>query len=148
MITNFLVPIGKQQMGRPERRIFAWLLPALIAGCGDESSTDSDNATDLRPNVILILFDDLGYGDLSSYGATAIRTPRIDALAAGGVRLTDYYAPAPVCSPSRAGLLTGRYPVRTRVTQVPMTRGGAATGSRKTGADMTDHNAPDTEVVP
>jgi len=78
-----------------------------------------------RPNVILILFDDLGYGDLSSYGATAIRTPRIDGLAAGGVRLTDYYAPAPVCSPSRAGLLTGRYPVRTRVTQVPMTPGGA-----------------------
>lgn len=77
-----------------------------------------------RPNVVLILFDDLGYGDLSSYGATAIRTPRIDALADGGVRLTDYYAPAPVCSPSRAALLTGRYPVRTRVTQVPMTRGG------------------------
>ena len=77
-----------------------------------------------RPNVVLILFDDLGHGDLSSYGATAIRTPRIDALAAGGVRLTDYYAPAPVCSPSRAALLTGRYPVRTRVTQVPMTRDG------------------------
>ena len=73
-----------------------------------------------RPNVILILFDDLGYGDLSSYGATAIRTPRIDALAAGGVRLTDYYSPAPVCSPSRAGLLTGRYPIRTRMTQVPI----------------------------
>ena len=77
-----------------------------------------------RPNVILILFDDLGYGDLGAYGATAIATPRIDALAAAGVRLTDYYAPAPVCSPSRAGLLTGRYPVRTRVTQVPMTKGG------------------------
>jgi len=79
-----------------------------------------------RPNVVLILFDDLGYGDLGSYGASAIRTPRMDALAAGGVRLTDYYAAASVCSPSRAGLLTGRYPPRTRVTQVPMTEGGSS----------------------
>jgi arylsulfatase A-like enzyme len=88
-----------------------------------------------RPNVILILFDDLGYGDLSSYGATAIRTPRIDALAAGGVRLTDYYSPAPVCSPSRAGLLTGRYPIRTRMTQVPMTPGGS-TGAPLAGLPL------------
>ena len=76
------------------------------------------------PNIVLILFDDLGYGDLGSYGAGGIRTPQLDRLAAEGVRLTDYYAPAPVCSPSRAGLLTGRYPVRTRLTQVAMTPGG------------------------
>jgi uncharacterized sulfatase len=76
------------------------------------------------PNIILILFDDLGYGDLGAYGARGIRTPHLDRLAAEGVRLTDYYAPAPVCSPSRAGLLTGRYPIRTRLTQVPMTPGG------------------------
>ena len=77
-----------------------------------------------RPNVILILFDDLGFGDLGSFGATAIKTPRMDALAAAGVRLTDYYSPASVCSPSRAGLLTGRYPPRTRIVQVVMTSGG------------------------
>src|SRR5689334_16422290 len=65
-----------------------------------------------RPNVVVILVDDLGYNDLSCYGAPAIRTPRIDRMAAEGVRFTDFYAPAAVCTPSRAGLLTGCYPVR------------------------------------
>lgn len=64
------------------------------------------------PNVIFILVDDQGYYDLGCYGATEIKTPRIDAMAAEGVRFTDYYAAAPICSPSRAGLLTGRYPRR------------------------------------
>ncbi|MDE2691324.1 MAG: sulfatase-like hydrolase/transferase [Acidobacteriota bacterium] len=65
-----------------------------------------------RPNVVLIVADDLGYGDLGSYGSQANRTPRLDRLAAGGVRFTDAYAAAAVCSPSRAGLITGRYPHR------------------------------------
>ncbi len=64
------------------------------------------------PNVIFILVDDQGYYDLGCYGATEVRTPRIDAMAATGIRFTDYYAAAPICSPSRAGLLTGRYPRR------------------------------------
>ena len=64
------------------------------------------------PNFVVIFFDDLGYGDLSSYGNRLIDTPRIDRLAREGVRLTDFYAAAPVCTPSRAALLTGRYPVR------------------------------------
>ncbi len=64
------------------------------------------------PNLIFILVDDLGYYDLGCYGATEVRTPRIDQLAADGLRFTDYYAAAPICSPSRAGLLTGRYPRR------------------------------------
>lgn len=63
-------------------------------------------------NLIFVLVDDLGYYDLGCYGATEVRTPRIDKLAAEGVRFTDYYAAAPICSPSRAGLLTGRYPRR------------------------------------
>ena len=64
------------------------------------------------PNVVLILADDLGYGDLSFQGGTDIRTPHLDALAASGVRCTSGYVTCPVCSPTRAGLLTGRYQQR------------------------------------
>lgn len=69
-------------------------------------------APTIRPNIILILLDDMGYGDLSSYGSKAIDTPNIDRLAEQGVRFTHYYSPSPSCTPSRAGLLTGRYPPR------------------------------------
>ncbi len=65
-----------------------------------------------RPNVVLIYVDDMGYGDLSCYGHPTIRTPHIDSLAAEGVKMNSFYAPAAVSSPSRAGLLTARYPVR------------------------------------
>ncbi len=68
------------------------------------------------PNIIIIFTDDLGYGDLGCYGSQAIDTPNVDQLAAEGVRLTSFYATAPLCSPSRAGLLSGRYPIRTHVT--------------------------------
>jgi len=63
-----------------------------------------------RPNVILIMTDDQGYGDLSCMGSRDVQTPCIDALAASGARFTDWYSNSPVCSPSRAALLTGRYP--------------------------------------
>ncbi|QDV35835.1 sulfatase-like hydrolase/transferase [Tautonia plasticadhaerens] len=63
-----------------------------------------------RPNVLVILVDDLGFGDLSCYGAPDLRTPNIDALVASGLRFEDAYANCPVCSPTRAALLSGRYP--------------------------------------
>jgi len=69
-----------------------------------------------HPNFVVILADDLGYGDLSIRGSRAIATPHIDRLAREGMRLTQFYASAPVCSPSRAGLLTGRYPLRSGIT--------------------------------
>ncbi len=72
-------------------------------------STESDPEI---PNVIFILADDLGYGDLGCYGSSCNRTPNLDNLARLGIRFTDSYAAASICSPSRAALLTGRYPLR------------------------------------
>lgn len=71
-----------------------------------------------KPNIIVILADDLGYGDLGCYGNTEIRTPHLDSLAKGGLRFTDFHSSCPVCSPTRAGLLTGRYQQRCRVPSV------------------------------
>lgn len=71
---------------------------------------------DELPNILLISADDLGYGDVGCFGSQAIRTPHLDQMAAEGVRMTHFYATGPLCSPSRAGLLTGRYPIRTHVT--------------------------------
>ncbi len=72
--------------------------------------TPSARGNDERPNVVVILADDLGYGDLSSYGAKDLKTPSIDSLVVGGMRFDNFYANCPVCSPTRASLLTGRYP--------------------------------------
>ena len=63
-----------------------------------------------KPNILVILADDLGYGDLSSCGATDLRSPNIDGLVAAGMRFDSFYANCPVCSPTRAALMTGRYP--------------------------------------
>ena len=69
-------------------------------------------AAEPPPNVVVILADDLGYGDLGCYGHPSIRTPHLDRMAAEGMRFTDFYSAAEVCTPSRTALLTGRYPIR------------------------------------
>lgn len=66
-----------------------------------------------QPNIVVIFVDDMGYGDMGSYGHPTIHTPNLDQMAAEGAKWTNFYAPANVCSPSRAGLLTGRLPIRT-----------------------------------
>jgi len=76
--------------------------------CGVSAATAGDSP----PNVVIIFCDDLGYGDLTSFGSTNIRTPYLDRMAAEGQKWTSFYAANPVCTPSRAGLLTGRYPIR------------------------------------
>ena len=65
-----------------------------------------------QPNIVLINCDDLGYGDLGSYGSTINKTPALDRMADEGVRFTDFYVASPVCSPSRGALMTGCYPTR------------------------------------
>ena len=72
------------------------------------STSFSESAEAPRPNVLLVLMDDMGYGDMGCYGSTAVRTPVMDGIAAAGVRFTQMYAAAPICTPSRAALLTGR----------------------------------------
>ena len=83
-----------------------------------------------KPNIILILADDIGYGDLSCYGNKVVSTPNIDALAKGGMRFTDFHSNSPVCSPTRAALLTGRYQQRCDIANL---KGLAAKGPRKKG---------------
>lgn len=91
-----------------------------------------------KPNVVVILVDDLGYGDLRSYGATDLQSPEIDKLIASGMRFDNFYANCPVCSPTRASVLTGRYP---ELVGVP--------GVIRTHADNSwGHLAPDATLLP
>ena len=77
-------------------------------------------AAQASPNIVLFFADDLGYGDLSSYGSPTILTPNLDRLATEGIKLTSFYAAAPACTPSRAALLTGRYAIRMGLANVLM----------------------------
>ena len=85
---------------------------ALACGLGVSLVDQSSVLADERPNVIVIMADDLGYGDVSSYGATALQTPNIDRLAAEGIRFTNGYCSASTCTPTRYSMLTGNYAFR------------------------------------
>jgi arylsulfatase A-like enzyme len=89
------------------------LLAAVYAVTG---AAASDKCTPARPNVVFILADDVGWGDLGCYGSTFYETPNLDSLAQQGMRFTDAYAACNVCSPTRASILTGKYPARLRLT--------------------------------
>ncbi|MFH1717819.1 MAG: sulfatase-like hydrolase/transferase [Planctomycetota bacterium] len=106
----------------------AAMLPNL--GCSMAASSDDSKAS--RPNIILIMADDLGYGDIGCYGSATIKTPNIDALAKGGMKFTDYHSNCPVCSPTRAALLTGRYQQRAGIEGVIYAKGP----TRETGMDL------------
>lgn len=86
----------------------AVLLVCLVSVLPSWAATSSARP----PNIVILFADDLGYGDLGCYGSPTIRTPHLDGMASEGLRFTDFYVGAPVCSPSRAALLTGRLPVR------------------------------------
>ena len=98
---------------RLEGNAARWLAPLLAAGLILLLTVTAMNAAKPmknQPNLLVILVDDLGYGDLHSYGAERLRTPNIDSIVAGGMRFDNFYANSCVCSPTRAALLTGRYP--------------------------------------
>lgn len=92
--------------------IAAFTFILVAGGC---QSLEQEQAEKSALNIVLIVADDLGYGDLSSYGATRIQTPELDALAGGGMRFTNAYVSSSICSPSRYSILTGRYSWRTRL---------------------------------
>jgi len=101
----------------------ALLLAAIAAGAPTgRLRAQATTTASARPNIVLILTDDVGYGDIGSYGSRDIRTPNIDRLARGGVRLTDFYA-SPQCTPTRAALISGRYQQRVSLERALSTAG-------------------------
>lgn len=93
------------------------LLPALtLIALLAATSTGFAQSSARRPNIVLVLIDDYGWADTGCYGSTYYRTPHLDRLAARGMRFTDAYAAAPVCSPTRAALMTGKHPARLHLT--------------------------------
>lgn len=87
-------------------------LLALLQASGIASQAAEPSRESRKTNIVLIMADDLGYGSLGCYGNAQVKTPHIDQLAAAGVRLTDFHSNGPYCSPTRAALMTGRYPQR------------------------------------
>lgn len=99
----------------------------------------SAGAAARKPNIVFILTDDMGYGDVGCYGGKFVPTPSIDRLAAEGTRFTQFYVASPVCSPSRTGFLTGTYPGRWKITNYLQTRAGNRASEQ---ADFLDPVAP------
>lgn len=110
--------IGTKHTRRIALRASVLALAALavgpIAAVAQPAPAKVQKPAARQPNILFILVDDLGYGDLGVTGNTLVATPNIDALARDGLMLTQYYDAAPICSPSRAGLMTGRFPARDR----------------------------------
>jgi arylsulfatase A-like enzyme len=98
------------------RKITTLLAILLLISCNQskQKSKEISENTAQKPNIIIIYLDDLGYGDLSAYGATELNTPNMDALANGGIKFTNGYATSATCTPSRYGMLTGMYPWRNK----------------------------------
>ena len=118
------------------RRSVFMLVSAVVLQ-GLSGSAALQQATAPRPNVLLIITDDVGYGDIGSYGSTVIKTPHIDRLAKAGVRLTDFYA-APQCTPTRAALISGRYQQRVGLERAM----GSVGAALDTGLPVTGRSLP------
>ncbi|MBI5768942.1 MAG: sulfatase-like hydrolase/transferase [Verrucomicrobia bacterium] len=117
-------------------RLFAILTAVALL------SISAHAANSARPHIIFILADDLGSADLGCYGGKQSPTPRLDRLATEGTKFTNYYSASPICSPSRCGLITGRYPARSNITSFLQTRAGNA------GCEMADYLDPAQPALP
>ena len=102
------------------KKLIILFLSLSIFSCNNssEKKKQETNKTSEKPNIVIIYLDDLGYGDLSAYGATNLKTPNIDALANGGIKFTNGYASSATCTPSRYALLTGMYPWRNKKAKI------------------------------
>ncbi len=100
-----------------QSRLLTIYATLILSACGQSESVVNNSTeaatANTQPNIIIMYADDMGYGDMGSYGHPTIKTPELDSLAAEGQRWTDFYVAAAVCSPSRGALMTGKYPVRT-----------------------------------
>jgi len=117
-------------------KFISTVLVASVWLAGGVAATEK---TPPRPNIVLILTDDMGFGDVGCYGGKFALTPNIDRMAREGIRFTQYYSASPICSPSRTGILTGMYPARWRITSFLQTRKGNAACEQ---ADFLDPKAP------
>jgi arylsulfatase A-like enzyme len=115
------------------RRLIPALTLGIVAAIAAVAMRPPQTPVAGRPNVVLIMSDDMGYGDLSSYGASDIKTPNIDSLGRDGVRLTDFYANGVLCSPTRAALINGRYQQRYLIDNVI---GGTTPPLKITGSSL------------
>lgn len=99
-----------------KRSLIIFLLSISVISCKEKKEKTTSKEEDLKPNVIFLLVDDMGWKDLACYGSTFYESPNIDRLAAMGVKFTDAYTPNPVSSPTRASIMTGKYPSRVGIT--------------------------------
>ncbi len=122
--------------------IHRWALTLLIFLIALSSCAWAAAAAPRRPNIIFILTDDLGPGDIGCYGGKTVPTPNIDRLADEGTRFTQFYVASPVCSPSRCAFITGQFPARWRITSY------LAEKKRNRGAEMVDYLDPQAPSLP
>ncbi len=117
-------------------------IPLLLTALPLISCVSKEDTKNTRPNIIFILTDDMGYGDIGCYGGNFIPTPNIDRMASEGIRFTQYYSASPISSPSRAGLLTGMHPAKWNITSYLQER----KGNRE--AEMADYLDPHAPTLP